>query len=64
MNVFIVWDKSRQEHGEIVELLDIFYTREDADLYLREDMLCPIMEEDAAIEERTIRGTNPNQELI
>jgi hypothetical protein len=57
MNVYIVWDKSREEHGEIAELLDVFFSKEDAEVYLREDPLCPIMEEEGAIEERTVKGS-------
>jgi len=57
MDIYIVWDKSRQEHGEIAELLDVFFSREDAEVFLREDPLCPIMEEEGAIEEREVKGS-------
>lgn len=57
MNVYIVWDKSRQEHGEIAELLDIFFSKESAESFLRDDPLCPIMEEEGAIETREVKGS-------
>jgi hypothetical protein len=54
MNVFIVWDKDRQEHGEIAELLDVFFSREDAEAYV-ESGECWATE--TAIEERAVKGS-------
>jgi hypothetical protein len=54
MNVYIVWDKDRQEHGEIAELLDVFLSREDADAYV-DSAECWASE--TAIEEREVKGS-------
>src|SRR3954447_25745347 len=54
MNVYIVWDKDRQEHGEIAELLDVFLSREDADAYV-DSAECWVSE--TAIEERAVKGS-------
>ena len=54
MNVYIVWDKDNEEHGEIAELLDIFFSREDAEAYV-ESGECWASE--TAIEERAVKGS-------
>src|SRR4051812_22443662 len=60
MNVYIVWDKDRQEHGEIAELLDIFLSREDADAYV-DSAECWASE--TAIEEREVKGSLSEQDI-
>jgi hypothetical protein len=54
MNVYIVWDKDREEHGEIAELLDVFFSQEDADAYTASEH-CWASE--TAIEEREVKGS-------
>src|SRR3954467_6290971 len=54
MNVYIVWDKDRQEKGEIAELLDVFFSQEDADAYV-DSAECWASE--TAIEEREVKGS-------
>lgn len=56
MNVYIVWDKDRAEHGEIAELLDVFFSKEDAEAYV-ESGECWASE--TAIEEREIKSYLP-----
>jgi hypothetical protein len=60
MNVYIVWDKDRQEHGEIAELLDVFFSREDADAYTASE-LCWASE--TAVEEREVKGSMSETEI-
>jgi hypothetical protein len=59
MNVYIVWDQSRREHGEMAELLDVFLSKEDAETFVKEDVLYGVDEEDTSIEEREIKGHLP-----
>jgi hypothetical protein len=60
MNVYIVWDKDRQEKGEIAELLDVFFSQEDADAYTASE-LCWASE--TAIEEREVKGSLSETEI-
>jgi hypothetical protein len=54
MNVYIVWDKDRQEHGEIAELLDVFLSREDANAYADSEFC---FASETAVEEREVKGS-------
>jgi hypothetical protein len=60
MNVYLVWDKDRQEKGEIAELLDVFFSQEDADAYTASE-LCWASE--TAIEEREVKGSLSETEI-
>jgi hypothetical protein len=57
MNAYIIWDHSRKEHGEPAELLDMFLSKEDAETFIKEDVLYGFDEEDVSIEEREIKGS-------
>jgi hypothetical protein len=59
VNVYIVWDHSRREHGEIAELLDVFLSKEDAEHFINTDVLNGVDEEDMGIEEREAKGHLP-----
>ena len=63
MNVYIVWDKSREEHGEIAELLDVFFSREDAEMFVKDDVIYGIDEESTSIEEREVKGSITKEEI-
>ena len=54
MNVYIVWDKDRQEHGEIAELLDVFLSRQTPEAYADSEFC---FASETAIEEREVMGS-------
>lgn len=39
MTVFLLWDKVREEHGELPQLVDVYATRESAEA-MRQRLIC------------------------
>jgi hypothetical protein len=63
MKVYIVWDQSRREHGEIAELLDVFLSAADAEHFIKTDVLNGVDEEDMSIEERGVLGSLTSEQV-
>jgi hypothetical protein len=59
MNIYIVWDHSRKEYDEeaIAELLDVFWSEQDAETFIDEDTIYGFDAKDVTIEERKIKGS-------
>jgi hypothetical protein len=58
VNVYIVWDHDRKEHGEAAELEDVFFSREDAEAYTESE---DCWSTETTIEERKVLGSLSQQ---